>query len=216
MIDYIWRVNDLDVYYTNETNGGGDYFAIEYIDVVREWYGTVDHTLEWCSGPGFIGYGMLASNLCNNVSFVEMHNPAILMLERTKQYSKYVDNINIYEGNTLECVPNNQQFNLVVGNPPHWKDVESAASSLGLDIMHHAHILEILVDDNWNAHRDFFKRIKLLLSNNGSVLLQENYAGSSPEDFRQMVDDAGLKINFTADSRMYADKGIYYISVGHK
>ena len=51
MIEYIWRVNGLDVFYTNETNGGGDYFALEYIDAVKESTDPVEHILEWCSGP---------------------------------------------------------------------------------------------------------------------------------------------------------------------
>ena len=33
-INYIWRINDLDVYYTNETNGGGNAFAEDYCNAV--------------------------------------------------------------------------------------------------------------------------------------------------------------------------------------
>ena len=47
------------------------------------------------------------------------------------------------------------------------------------------------------------------------ILLQENNNGSNPKDFEQMILDAGLKITFTAQSRMYADKGIYYMEITH-
>lgn len=214
MIDYIWRVNNLDVYYSNETNGGGDYFAIEYMDVVREWYADVDHALEWCSGPGFIGYSLLASGLCKNVSFNDMYSPAIEMLQRTKHHSKFDNNINIFEGNTLDCVPKDLKFDLVIGNPPHWKDAQSASFDLGLDATEHKHVLDILVDLDWTSHMQFFKSIKHLLSANGKVLLQENAKGSTPKEFEDMINIAGLKINFTAESKMYKD--IYYIEVGHK
>lgn len=216
MIDYIWRIDGLDVYYTNETNGGGDFFAIEYMDVVREWYPNIDHAFEWCSGPGFIGYSLLASGLCRNISFNEMYTPALEMLEKTKAHSNYSKNIFIHAGSTLDDVPRSEQYDLVVGNPPHWKDDETASKSLRFDVSKYKHVQDILVDYDWKAHRSFYKNIKELLSDNGKILLQENSFGSSPDDFKTMIDDAGLKIFFTAQSKMYSDKGIYYMEVGHK
>lgn len=216
MIDYIWRIDGLDVFYTNETNGGGDFFAVEYIDAVREWYPEVDHALEWCSGPGFIGYGLLASGLCKNISFNDRYMPAIEMLDRTKQHSKFIDNINVFHGDSLNCIPKNMKFDLVVGNPPHWKDSKSAGRSLNLDVEKYKHVLDILVDYDWISHKQFFKSIKTLLADNGKILLQENSFGSSPEDFKDMIDDSDLKINFTAQSKLYKDKGIYYMEISHK
>lgn len=214
MIDYIWRINGLDVYYTNETNGGGDHFALEYIDVIRDWYECVDNALEWCSGPGFIGYGLLASGLCKNISFNDMYDPAIQMLEQTKSNSKYMKNISIHRGNNLDSMERNNQFNLVVGNPPHWKDNELASRSLGFDITEHKHIQEILVDQNWEAHKSFYKNMKTLLHPNGTIVLQENAQGSSPDDFNEIVKEAGLKIKSYANSVKYDD--IYYLVVEHE
>jgi methylase of polypeptide subunit release factors len=215
MIDYIWRINNFDVYYSNETNGGGDFLALEYIDVVREWYTNVDHILEWCSGPGFIGYGMYASGLCNRVSFNDMYSPAVSYLEKTKANSNDASNINIYQGSSLDNVPDNVKFDLVVGNPPHWKSVDAASNSLGFDISQYTHVSDILVDQDWNSHKNFYVSMKRLLSDNGRILLQENANGSSPEDFKDMIELVGLKISSIAHSRMYADKNIYYIEVVH-
>lgn len=214
MIDYIWRVNGLDVYYTNETNGGGDYFALEYMDVVREFYGSVDNALEWCSGPGFIGYSLLATGLCKKLSLNDMYLPAIQVAEKTRLENKSFSNIvNLYHSNTLDDV--NEKYDLVVGNPPHWKTADSATDSLGFDVHAHLHVLDILVDQDWNSHRSFFNNMKLLLADNGRILLQENYNGSTPEDFKEMIETAGLRISATADSKLYADKGIYYIEIIH-
>lgn len=214
MIDYIWRINNFDVYYTNETNGGGDYLALEYIDVIKEWHGTVDNMLEWCSGPGFIGYGMLASNICKNISFNDMYAPAIEMLERTRDNSNFISNISIYKGHTLESIPLTQKYNIVVGNPPHWKDAESATKCLGFNIKEHKHIENILVDADWKSHKQFYKLIKPLLHPQGQIILQENAQGSCPDDFKEIVDQAGLKISSYAQSKMYND--IYYLIVEHK
>ena len=215
MIDYIWRVNNLDVYYTNETNGGGDYFAIEYMQVVKEWYGTVDSALEWCSGPGFIGFSLLATGACKHIAFNDMYDPAIEMLERTKENSLLSDNINIYQGSTLENISSDKKFDLIVGNPPHWPSIESAANSLGFNPEQFAHVTDILVDEDWHSHKNFYKHAKTLLSENGRILLQENSAGSQPQNFEEMINEAGLKIASVANSVMYADKHIYYIEVEH-
>ena len=213
MIDYIWRINNFDVFYTNETNGGGDYFALEYIDVVKEWYGTVDHVLEWCSGPGFIGYGMLASDAAKNVTLSDMYLPAVELAQQTKDNSDFPDAINVVHGRSLENVTGT--FDLVVSNPPHWASTKHAADSLGINVASFKHVEDILVDVDWNSHKEFFTNVKHLLSKDGRILLQENNNGSNPKDFEQMILDAGLKITFTAQSRMYADKGIYYMEIKH-
>ena len=214
MIDYIWRVNNLDVYYTNETNGGGDLFALEYMQVVKEWYNKVDHVLEWCSGPGFIGYSFLATELCNNISFNDMYEPAIIELQKTKEQNN-LENVSIYTGSNLDNIKNTQ-FDLVVGNPPHWSNIQSASNALGFDVSQYNHIKDILVDTDWNAHRSFYKNMKRLLAPQGKILLQENGSGSTPKAFEEMITEAGLKITSCADSVMYADKHIYYIEVEHK
>jgi methylase of polypeptide subunit release factors len=213
---YIWRVNDLDVYYTNETNGGGDFFAKEYVDIVNDWYGPVENALEWCSGPGFIGFALLASKLCSNISFNDMYQPAIDMLETTKVNSVYKKHINIFHGNTLNSLSSDNLFDLVVGNPPHWCDNESASKSLGFNVTQFPHVMDILVDNDWNAHNNFFRCIKKHLTTNGKILLQENLNGSTAKTFESMVVEAGLYINSYAHSELYKDKGIYYIEIGHQ
>jgi len=212
MIEYIWRVDGLDVFYTNDTNGGGDHFATEYMDTVRKWYTSVDHVLEWCSGPGFIGFGMLASGIAKNVTLSDMHLPAIELAQHTKENNlTFTDNINVVHGKNLENV--NGTFDLIVGNPPHWPTAEAAANTLGFDSTQYGHVEDILVDPDWNSHKEFFKQAKQILSENGVILLQENYTGSTPETFRLMVQQAGLKISTYAHSEMYDD--IYYLEVIH-
>ena len=212
MIDYIWRIDNFDVFYTNKTNGGGDYFAIEYIDITKEWYTSVDHVLEWCSGPGFIGFGMLASGLAKNVTLSDMYLPAIELAQQTKENNPtFTNNINVVQGKSLENVEGT--FDLIVSNPPHWPSSEEAANSLGFDSTQFGHVEDILVDPNWHSHKEFFIKAKSLLATNGRILLQENYKGSTPETFRLMTQQAGLKISTYTKSEMYND--IYYLEVIH-
>ena len=214
-VDYILRVNDLDIFYTNETNGGGDHFFIEYTEVVSKWYGKVNNLLEWCSGPGFIGYGMLGTGICNSVSFNEIFAPAIDMCRKTATENNL--DVNIYAEENLDNVE--EQFDLVVGNPPHWSTVDDAKESmqnLGSLINIEDRTKQILVDEDWKAHRSFFKNMKRLLKKDGRILLQENSTGSNPKMFSELLKDTGLKILGHVDSVAYNSINIYYLEIGHE
>ena len=213
-IDYILRVNNRDVYYTNETNGGGDHFLPEYAKVINEWYGKVDSVLEWCAGPGFIGYGLLAAGLCNSVAFNEIFEPAIEMCRKTASNNNL--DVQVYTQENLDEVT--EQFDLVVGNPPHWSKQEYAvqalksfSSSSQLD----ARLKQVLIDEDWKVHKSFFSNMKRMLKHNGKILLQENATGSNPELWSQILQGTGLKVYSHADSVAYKSLNIYYLEVGH-
>jgi len=227
-INYIWKINDIDVYYTNETNGGGEAFAQDYCNIVDGLYGdrVFENALEWCSGPGFIGYAMLATGLCNRITFNDLHQPALDMVELTKlKNPTYADKISIYQGSTLECIPESEKFDLVVANPPHYLSKYLASQSLGFDKMGITigqRNAEILVDENWKAHTAFYNYIKKRLAPNGIILIQENQSGSSRRagNFLQMIENAGLRIVREISSLEHYNTNtamqIYYIEVMHK
>ena len=43
--------------------------------------------MEWCSGPGFIGYGMMACNICDRLTLLDKFEPAIKVAEKTASNS---------------------------------------------------------------------------------------------------------------------------------
>ena len=213
-IDYILRVNSIDIYYTNETNGGGDHFLPEYAEVIKKWYGKVDSVLEWCAGPGFIGYGLLGAGLCNSIAFNEIFEPAIEMCRKTASNNNL--DVQVYTQENLDEVT--EQFDLVVGNPPHWSKEEYAKQALQnflptqtLD----TRLKQVLIDEDWNIHKSFFSNMKRMLKHNGKILLQENSTGSNPELWSQLLKGTGLKVYSHADSVAYKSLNIYYLEVGH-
>lgn len=214
-IDYIWRIHGYDVYYSNATNGGGDYFALEYMQVIKDWYPykKFEKCLEWCSGPGFIGFGIYASLLCEKISFIDKYEPAVEQLNRTKTNKGKTDdtNVTVYHGDSLSIIPEDEQFDLIVGNPPHWNNEDDAKQLLGNDI--DDHMRDILIDKEWAAHKDFFAQAKLRLSEKGVILLQENDTGSDAKVFEPMIKEAGLQIKSVGHSQMY--ENIYYLEVVH-
>jgi len=227
-INYIWQVNDLDVYYTNETNGGGEAFAEDYCNAIDGLYpGRVfDNALEWCSGPGFIGYAMLATGLCKRITLNDLHQPALDMAEITKlKNPEFADKISIYPGSTLENIPESEKFDLVVANPPHYTSKYFASISLGYDkmgIVMGPRNAEILVDEKWQAHTNFYRDIKKHLTPDGIILIQENQAGSPHRNgsFNMIIENAGLKVTGVFNSLQHYDPQsamqIYYLEVQHK
>lgn len=227
-INHIWKINELDVYYTNETNGGGNAFAEDYCNAINGLYPdrTFENALEWCSGPGFIGYAILATGLCKRITLNDLHQPALDMAEITKlKNPAFTDKISIYPGSTLTNIPESEKFDLVVANPPHYLSKFSASSSLGFDKMGiniSGHQAEILVDENWQAHTTFYNEIKKLLAPDGVILIQENESGSlhRANSFNMIIENAGLKITGEFKSLEHYDietaMQIYYLEVQHQ
>ena len=230
MIEYIWRVKGSDIFYTPQTNGGGDYFFPEYLDLVIENYGRVHHIMEWCSGPGFIGYGMVACNICDRLTLLDKFEPAIEIAKKTASNSKTKDidladpekiyhrricpRVKIYHSDNCSVLPEDEKIDLVVGNPPHFEckeDAIKALSKLGGTPLFNDHLSEILLDPNWDAHRDMFNELSTRLSDDGRICLQLHSGGSDVDTFKPMVEEAGLRITARMESAQYQD--IYYMEV---
>ena len=229
MIEYIFRVKDCDIFYTPETNGGGDYFFLEYLDLVIEQYGRVHHLMEWCSGPGFIGYGMMACNICDRLTLLDKFEPAVKIAEKTASNSfikhgldikdpntvyhrRVFPRTKIYHSDNLSVLPDDK-IDLVVGNPPHFENEEDAIKSLSKmgSPVFNDHLRDIILDPNWDAHRDFFKQLSTRLSDDGRICLQLHSGGSDVDTFKPMVEEAGLRITAKMESAQYQD--IYYMEV---
>lgn len=225
---HLWRVNDLDIFYTNETNGGGNGLGVDYFNVVNELYPDriFEHALEWCSGPGFIGYAMLATGICRKLSLNDLYQPALDMAEITKvKNTKYTGAVSIYQGSSISVIPETEKFDLVLANPPHFPSRQAACNGLNLSIdFRTPHVEELLVDTNWNAHTDFYNNIKKRLTDDGVILIQENQVGSinRSKDFKHIIENAGLKIikEFSSLEHYFPQPGsgmqIYYIEVKHR
>ena len=227
-IEYIFRVDGSDIFYTPETNGGGDHFFPEYLNLVMENYGRVHHLMEWCSGPGFIGYGMMATNVCDHLTLLDKFEPAVEVAKKTAENSfiKIIDvadtekiyhrrvfpRTTIYHSDNCSVL-SDHKIDLVVGNPPHFENEEDAIkalSAMGSPVFND-HLRDIILDPNWDAHRDMFKELSTRLSDNGTICLQLHSGGSSADTFRSMVEEAGMKITATFNSIQYDD--IYYMEV---
>ena len=178
----------ITVFYTDEVDGGGSGFGQDYIPTIKRKYPDrkFSKVFEWCSGPGFIGFSLLAQDLCESLCLTDLYNPAIELADATATNpdNKCADRVTTYLLKDLSLLPSHEMFDLVVANPPHFGEKISKLVNTN----------RICSDINWEAHRNFFNNIKSHLTPDGIILLQENYQGSTVDSFKLFIEEAGLEI----------------------
>jgi methylase of polypeptide subunit release factors len=202
------------VFYEPGMDGGGTWFGQEYISIIQERYpGKIfSNCLEWCAGPGYIGYAILNHGLCKHLSLIEIDPPTAQQAEQTRTDSdnNCSNEVTIYNTGDIGKIPNDVEFDLIVGNPPHFfhASTDPIAS-------------RIQSDPGWQVHQNFYANIASRLSDNGVILIQENMMGSTVETFNPYVEQAGLQVTDWFRSPMWFKYPkdsclIYYMEVMHK
>lgn len=210
-LNQTFLTNDIIVYYSNELDGGGISFGQQISVVLKNLYPNriFNNCFEWCSGPGFIGFNILSSGICQNLCLGDIFKPALQAVEKTVENlsPKYQDRVKTIHMHSVEQIAEDNQFDLIVSNPPHFN------SDSGTVISKKIFNSRISDDAGWQVHKNFFKNIKKNLAPEGVILLQENTFGSGPELFEQDIKNNGLRI-----SRCFwngTDNRFYYLVIQH-
>lgn len=199
------------VSYHSSEDGGGTWFGQEYVRELQRYGRKFDRCLEWCSGPGFIGFAILAHGICKNLTLVDRHQPSSVSVANTLAQNQCVDLAKFYNLERISSMPVSEKFDLVVANPPHY-----------LNCPGDPNYQRIAVDKNWQAHEEFYENIGSYLNPGAVILLQENQAGSlsGPAEFLPMIERNGLKVTAYWTSARYFDRSgptqIYYMEIRQK
>jgi methylase of polypeptide subunit release factors len=143
--------NGIQVHYDSWMDGGGTWFGQEYVDIIQSRYPTrtFNRCYEWCSGPGYIGFSILGAKLAQGLTLSDCYESAINnAVAATVRHNLLQDCVSAYVGSSLCVLPEHEQFDLVVANPPHY-----------LECPGDDNYQRIAVDINWQAHQDFFAHI---------------------------------------------------------
>jgi 16S rRNA G966 N2-methylase RsmD len=199
-----WRValyGGIRVHYKDWLDGGGSSFGQEMIRFLRNCgMPRQARVFEWCAGPAFIGFSMLGHGLCETLCLADINPMAVTACRRTIARNGLDGNVRVYHSDNLSAIPSEEQWDLVVGNPPFF---DIGAFHL------RAH------DKGWRLHREFFATIGRFLRPGGIIVLQENNLGSTAETFREMIETAGLAIVFVygCAPQRTPNSRIYYIGI---
>lgn len=203
---------DFTVFYNSNEDGGGTWFGQEYVTVIRQRYEhRFTRCLEWCAGPGFIGFSLLAHDVCDHLVLMDSHFPVAASVAETVTRNQIGTRTTFYCRCEIAQLPNDEQFDLIVANPPHY-----------LECQGNANYQRIAVDPNWQVHREFYRNIGCHMRPEAVILMQENQAGSlgGPAEFRNMIEQSGLRITGYFTSPQHFDtRGptqIYYLEIRQK
>jgi hypothetical protein len=200
-----WRhknLNGIRVNYMHHLDGGGYDFGQEYIPYLRNrGMPRQARMFEWCSGPAFIGFSLLGAGLAETLCLADINPQAVEAARRTIKDNALSAKVDVYLSDNFGNIPASEQWDLVVGNPPHYPD-----EFVGQLRAH---------DPDWRIHRAFFAGVGAHLKPGGVIVLQENSQGSTAETFRDMVAQAGLDIVFVEYGPRERTKfgHIYYVGI---
>jgi hypothetical protein len=202
------NLSGLNIYYDRELECGGPFQHEFFKQLLRNNFSNrkFNNCLEWCSGPGFIGYSLLGSRLVSNLVLADIYKPALDCCEytRNKIAGPLKERISTRHISSVSQLPDSDKFDLVVGNPP-WFDSFSTIPSRN----------RVETDKEWQTHRDFFKNIKQHLAEDGVIILCEALSGSNALTFNDMIRDSGLEISmvFTTRSELSQVLEVYWFMV---
>jgi 16S rRNA G1207 methylase RsmC len=180
--------NGVRVHFKKQLDGGGKSFGQDFIPFLQlRGMPRQQRVFEWCTGPGFIGFSLLAHGLAETLCLADVNPEAVAACRRTISDNHLGERVSVYRSDNLQGIPAAERWNLVVSNPPHFAD-----DWIG-DLCTY--------DDDWHLHREFFAGVGGFLAPGGVVVLQENNRGSTVETFRPMIEAAGLSIVFVAECR---------------
>ena len=196
--------NQVAVCYTPELDGGGTRYGQDYVRLVRERFGRVGSLMEWCAGPGFIGFSLLAHDLCDELTAADLNPAAVEACRATVSLNNLHSRVRVYLSDNLSAIPRTVRWDLVVGNPPH-----SGSKEIVPRLKHRSRFL--YMDAGWEIHRRFYRTVRHHLHEGSSVVVQENSTFSSVDDFRDMIRDGGLEIIGVEECPAEPEGMYYYI-----
>jgi methylase of polypeptide subunit release factors len=176
------------VYFKKHLDGGGNDFGQDFIAFFKlRQMPRQQRVFEWCAGPGFIGFSLLAHGFAETLCLADVNPEAVEACRRTVRENGLSDRVSVYLSNNLADIPASEKWDLVVGNPPHMPD-----DWIG-DLRTH--------DADWHIHRGFLGAVERYLKPSGVVVLQENNRGSTAETFKPMIEASALKTAFAFECR---------------
>jgi hypothetical protein len=165
---------DIKVTYRRSLDGNGSLFAPLIVDFFRNRVAVAGgprftKAYEWCAGPGFIGFALLAAGVCETLCLSDLNPRALECVERTVRRNGLQDRVTYYLSDNLTGLPATETFDLVVSNPPWFYQINPEHPL-------YARLRDDLRpnDPGWKLHEAFYAGIGDHLVDGALLCLSEN------------------------------------------
>ena len=149
---------------------GGLAFGRDFPRVLNELgIGRRGQMFEFCAGPGYIGYSLLAAGWCESLVLADIDPDSVSTARFTAAHNELEDRVVVYRSDALEQIPDSERWDLVVANPPHF-------SERNADIR--------IFDPGWELHRRFYASVASHMNPGGLVVMAENPGRLGPRAVR--------------------------------
>lgn len=185
--DSVDRLVNLNLYcgykliYNQLLEGGGIDQRRDFLYIISKAGKPIyEHTLEWCAGPGIIGYELLGFNKTKRIGFMDLYKPALDNCIESAIRNNVVDKVSVYHTDKVSNINTQQKFDLVVGNPPHsfyydeWaKNQLTVERPTPQDFPEWDNQVRIDVDRDMATHKEFFDNISDKLTDDADIFISE-------------------------------------------
>jgi len=159
---------------------GGLAFGRDFPRVLNELgVGRRERMFEFCAGPGYIGYSLLAAGWCESLVLADIDPDAVSTARFTAAHNELEDRVVVYRSDALDQIPDGERWDLVVANPPHYAEQNADAR---------------IFDPGWELHRRFYGSVARHMNPGGLILVAESSEGSDPELFEGMIRAGGGRL----------------------
>jgi len=190
----------IKIKYHPSMEGGGIYRSPMFIEVLSLIAPNriFNHCLEWCSGPGFIGFSLLGKGLCKQLDLADIWQPSLTAANAVKSPCK-VDTWHIR--NLCDIQPP-RMYDLIVANPPWWPGnlLPNQQNRLG-------------ADPELATLKKFFIDAKNYLTHDGLIVLGEGQTYTGPKDIVNVLADTGLELTQVLER---SDQWHWFAGIEHK
>lgn len=133
---------------------------------------------EWCAGLGAIGYELLGSKIVDHIVFSDNYAGAITDCLETANSNGIDADVTTYISSRIADIPQHEQWDLVVGNPPHYPNLAALQNILtryGYNLPKTTidNTLRLTADGDWKIHQEFFDNIRSHITADADIYLSE-------------------------------------------
>ncbi len=153
--------------------GGGQWMKQYFLEAIGNK--RYNNAFEWCAGHGELGFEVITSNLCNTLSFSDLHPKSTEWCLKNALDLSIADRVESFVTDKISNIPKSKLWDLVIGNPPNSIDIDPAIMKRGTLEGWPESKFQMFHRTTWDvgfeAHTEFFKNIGAYTTNDVDLFL---------------------------------------------